>query len=96
MTKTQSESTRFPVGDDVLVLDFDHETVPNDWYLTDACLNNNESNLCGEPDTPDGNDILDIAAHHTGANGMVFYEIKRAIRDIADDPDEDLVARSGQ
>ena len=28
MTKTQSESTRFLVGDNVLVLDFDDETVP--------------------------------------------------------------------
>lgn len=84
------------VGDDVLVLDFDDETVPNDWYLTNACLNNNASNLCGEPDTSGGADILDIAAHPTGADGMAFYEVKRAIRDTPDDPDEDLVATSGQ
>jgi len=96
MTKTQSESTRFLVGDNVLVLDFDDETVPNDWHLTDACLNNNASNLCAESDTPGSNEILDIAAYHTGAHGMAFYEVKHAILDIADDPDEDLVAKSGQ
>ena len=65
--------------DDLLLIDFGDPTV-NDWYYTQACVNNNSSSLCGAPDTVDDPVLFEVkaAAKLGGAGpGRVFYEFKR-------------------
>jgi hypothetical protein len=87
-------------GDELLVLDFGGETTPVDWHLTQQCVDNSSSSLCGDPDAAaDGVFAADAAALEGGAgSGTVFYEFVRPLRspNAADGPGkEDLGVTGG-
>ncbi|MGD2046492.1 MAG: hypothetical protein PVH96_09745 [Gemmatimonadota bacterium] len=87
-------------GDELLVLDFGGETTPVDWHLTQQCVDNSSSSLCGDPDAAaDGAFAADAAALEGGAgSGTVFYEFVRPLRspNAADGPGkEDLGVTGG-
>jgi hypothetical protein len=89
-------------GDDILLIDFGNASAGNDWYLTQACLGNNASSLCGAADTttPDGDDHEVVAmAKSDGAAGHAFYEFKRPLGSLnaASGPGkQDLGAEAGE
>ena len=88
-------------GDDLLLLDFGDATVSNDWHYTQACVSNNSSSLCGDPDAlADGAAFaVEAAAQLGGAgSGRVFYEFRRPLGGPNDSgpSKEDLSGTPGQ
>lgn len=88
-------------GDELLVLDFGAPSVSKDWHYTQACVNNNASSLCGEPDAlTDGAPFAVQGAAQLGGagSGRVFYEFKRPLGspNATGPTKEDLAATPGQ
>ncbi len=79
-------------GDELLVLDFGDLTEhpfgeASDWHFTQACVGNNSSSLCGDPDSPGGDGVgkdVEAAATSDGSPSGVFYEFSRPLGSLND------------
>lgn len=88
-------------GDEILLLDFGVPSSVNDWHLTQACLGNNSSSLCGAADTRSdgaGLGVAGAALLNGAGSGRVFYEFRRPLGtpNAVAPGKEDLSAASGQ
>lgn len=100
----QANGTQDAAGDELLVIDFGDATVSHDWHYTQACVGNNSSSLCGDPDAyGDGAESVQAAATVGGAgvsHDHVFYEFSRPLdsphNGTQGPPKEDLHGVSGQ
>jgi hypothetical protein len=89
-------------GDELLIIDFGVPGSSMDWHLTQACVGNNASSLCGAPDAladGPGLGVSGAAVLNGAGSGRAFYEFKRPLGSpnaAAGSSKEDLRAVTGQ